>query len=164
MRPFHIGCCPVVFAQPFFQRRSPIQTMKILSYISFVAALLLAVPIHAQKRQPLVSPETRLEAAQSYLRNQTNQIGIYAKGFVCSSCGIGLRIHLSKLKGIDKKQFKKGIFLDASKQLLIVALQPDERPEIHAIRQAIENAGYDPFLYYLWKDGKLEIHSFAEDK
>ena len=138
--------------------------MKISAFLSFLAALLIAAPLHAQKHQPLVSPETRLEAAQSYLGNQPTQIGIYAKGFVCSSCGIGLRIHLSKLNGIDKKQFKKGVFLDASKQLLIVALQPDARPEISAIRQAIENAGYDPSLYYLWKDEKLEIHPFAEDK
>ncbi|MGB0344523.1 MAG: hypothetical protein ACPGGJ_03925 [Coraliomargarita sp.] len=138
--------------------------MKILSYISFVAALLLAVPIHAQKRQPLVSPETRLEAAQSYLQNQTNQIGIYAKGLVCSSCGIGLRVHLSKLDSIDKKQFKKGVFLDASKQLLILALKPGAQADIGGIRQAIVDAGYDPSQYFLWKDGKVEAHPFAEDK
>lgn len=138
--------------------------MKISTYIPFLAAILLAVPLHAQKRQPLVSPEIRLEAAQSYLQNQPDQIGVYAKGLVCSSCGIGLRVHLSKLDSINKKQFKKGVFLDASKQLLILALKPDTAPDIGAIRQAIVDAGYDPSQYFLWKDGEVEMHPFAEDK
>ncbi|MGC6454950.1 MAG: hypothetical protein ACON39_01665 [Coraliomargaritaceae bacterium] len=138
--------------------------MKISVYIPFLAAILLAAPLHAQKPQPVVSPETRLEAAQAYLQNQTDQIGIYAKGFVCSSCGIGMRVHLSKLDSIDKTQFKKGIFLDASKQLLIVALKPDRAPDIGAIRQAIVDAGYDPSQYFLSKDGEVEVHPFAEDK
>lgn len=138
--------------------------MKISAFLSFLAALLIAAPLHAQKRQPLVSPETRLEAAQSYLENQPTQIGVYAKGFVCSSCGIGLRIHLSKLNGIDKKQFKKGVFLDASKQLLIIAYQPDVEPDIRAIHRAIESAGYDPSHYYQWKGEAIEVHPFAEGK
>jgi hypothetical protein len=137
--------------------------MKFSAYIPFLAAILLSAPLHAQRPQPLVSPEIRLEAAQSYLQNQTTQIGVYAKGLVCTSCGIGLRVHLSKLDSIDKKQFKKGVLLDASKQLLILALKPDTAPEIGAIRQAIVDAGYDPSQYFLWKDGEVEVHSFSED-
>ncbi|PDH29738.1 MAG: hypothetical protein CNE95_04190 [Puniceicoccaceae bacterium MED-G30] len=137
--------------------------MKILVYIPFLAATLFTAPLHAQRPEPLVSPEIRLEAAQSYLQNQTTQIGVYAKGLVCSSCGIGLRVHLSKLDSIDKKQFKKGIFLDASKQLLILALKPGAQADIGAIRQAIVDAGYDPSQYFLWKNGEVEVHSFSKE-
>lgn len=137
--------------------------MKISTYIPFLAAILLAVPLHAQKRQPLVSPEIRLEAAQACLENQPTQIAVYAKGFVCSSCGIGLRVHLSKLKSIDKKQFKKGVLMDASKQLLIIALKPDAKLEIEAIHHAINKAGYEPVHYYLWRDASIEIHPFPEN-
>lgn len=105
-----------------------------------------------------------MQAAQDYLKDQSNQLAIYAKGFVCSSCGIGLRIHLKKLASVDRKQFDKGILMDASKQLLIVAFEPDAAVNIDTVRDAVYSAGYDPAHYYQWNGQSVDIIAFKEAK
>jgi hypothetical protein len=120
-----------------------------------LAALFLAglLSLHASgKNQPLVNEEVRLNAAREYLTDQPNQIAIFTKGLVCSSCGIGLRIHLSRIKSIDRKHFEKGVLLDATKQLIVVALKADAKPDLVAMTKAIHKAGYEVGLFYQWEE------------
>ena len=126
------------------------------------ATLIFSTPINAGPGASVTTPNIRLKAAQDYLKEQPNLLAIYAKGFICSSCGMGLRIHLTKLAGIDKKQFKRGVLMDASKQLLIVAFQPGSKIDTNAIRKAVDNAGYEPAHYYKWNGQSVDLVKFEE--
>ena len=84
------------------------------------------------------------------VENHPNYLAVYTKGLVCSSCGIGLRIHSSKLEGVDKSQLTNGVDLDVKKQLVLVAFKPDAAIDVDGVREAIYNAGYDPVHYYIW--------------
>jgi hypothetical protein len=84
--------------------------------------------------------------------NHPNYLAVHTRGLVCSSCGIGLRIHTSKLEGVDKSQLTKGVDLDVKKQLVLVAFKPDVPIDVDGVREAIYNAGYDPVHYYLWTE------------
>lgn len=117
--------------------------------------------LHAKSGGPEASSEDRLESAVEYIDGQSQQVAIYTKGLVCSSCGIGLRIHLKKVDGIDKKQFDKGVFIDAEKQLVIVAFKEGATPDVEAVREAIYNAGYDPAHYYVWTGAEVAKKDFA---
>ena len=107
-----------------------------------------------------VTPELRLEAATDYLAGKPDFLGVHVKGFVCNSCGIGLRIHLSKLAGIDKATFEKGIWMDPSKQLLVIAFQPGFRIDLEAVHDAIDRAGYELGLYYQWTEERVVSNTF----
>lgn len=116
-----------------------------------LAALFLSgsLSLHASgKDQPLVNEEIRLKAAREYLADQPNQLAIFTKGLVCSSCGIGLRIHLSRIKSIDPEKYQKGILIDATKQLIVVALKADAKPDLVALTKAIYKAGYEVGHFY----------------
>ena len=134
----------------------------------YPAVLFLVVtaigPLAARPQFEATSPEHRQASASHYLRGQVNQIAVYTKGLVCSSCGIGLRVHLKKLKGIDKALFNKGIHIDASKQLIVIAYQVGAQPNPEAIHKAIENAGYEAAHYYLWDGKQVGIHYFGGGK
>jgi hypothetical protein len=86
------------------------------------------------------------------VENYPNYLAVHTKGLVCSSCGIGLRIHTSKLEGVDKSQLTKGVDLDVKKQLVLVAFKPDAAIDVDGVREAIYKAGYDPVHYYLWTE------------
>jgi hypothetical protein len=86
------------------------------------------------------------------VENHPNYLAVHTRGLVCSSCGIGLRIHTSKLEGVDKSQLTKGVDLDVKKQLVLVAFKPDVPIDVDGVREAIYNAGYDPVHYYLWTE------------
>ena len=96
------------------------------------------------------SSELRDQAAKGMVENHPNYLAVYTKGLVCSSCGIGLRIHSSKLEGVDKSQLTNGVDLDVKKQLVLVAFKPDAAIDVYGVREAIYNAGYDPVHYYIW--------------
>jgi hypothetical protein len=86
------------------------------------------------------------------LENHPNFLAIYTKGSVCKSCGIGLRIRIGKLNGVDKSQLSNGVDLDVKKQLVLVAFKPDAAIDVDGVREAIYNAGYDPVHYYIWTE------------
>jgi hypothetical protein len=133
-----------------------------MKHIIFILtlAILIAAPLQARPQFKPTTPELRLQAAQDYLKDQPDQLAIYAKGFVCSSCGIGLRIHLKKLAGVDLKQFDKGVLMDASKQLLVIAFEPGAELNLDAVRDAIYSAGYDPAHYYQWNGQSVDRIEF----
>ena len=77
----------------------------------------------------------------SLLEDNPNTIILKVKGLVCSSCAIGVRIHLSKMDGIDTSKFNKGVMLDSSSQYVLIAV--NEKINFNSIQDSIINAGYD---------------------
>lgn len=130
-------------------------------YPSVLILLLTALsPLLAKPEFEVTSPQSRQLAANNYLNGQSHQIAVHTKGLVCTSCAIGLRIHLKKLAGIDNSQFNKGILLDASTQLIVVAYQADARPDPESVRKAIYKAGYEAAHYYQWDGARVRLHPF----
>ena len=120
--------------------------------ISIFTLISLAIETHALNTDPEVTYELRDQVAKRMVENHPNYLAIHTRGLVCSSCGIGLRIHTSKLDGVDKSQLIKGVDLNVEKQLVLVAFKPDAAIDVDGVREAIYNAGYDPVHYYLWTD------------
>ena len=106
----------------------------------------------AQSTVTAANSEVRDQAAKGMVENHPNYLAVHTKGLVCSSCGIGLRIHTSKLEGVDKLQLTKGVDLDVKKQLVLVAFKPGAVIDVDGVREAIYNAGYDPVHYYIWTE------------
>jgi hypothetical protein len=120
--------------------------------LSFFALTFLAMATQARSTETGDTSEARDQAAKGMVENHPNYLAIHTKGLVCSSCGIGLRIHTSKLEGVDKSQLTKGVDLDVKKQLVLVAFKPGAVIDVGGVREAIYNAGYDPVHYYIWTE------------
>ena len=114
------------------------------------ALTFLTVATQARSIDRGATSELRDLAAVGMVENHPNYLAVYTKGLVCKSCGIGLRIHIGKLDGVDKSQLTKGVDLDVEKQFVLVAFKPDTAIDVDGVREAIYNAGYDPVHYYLW--------------
>ena len=137
--------------------------MKIYTYLSILLFTFASLPLQAAKEVPVeVSPETRLESATEHLSGLSNQIAVYTKGLICSSCGIGIRVHNKKLDFVDTKKFSKGIELDIKNQLVIVAIKVGETYDANKVRDAITKAGYDPVHYYAWDGEAVSMKAFTE--
>jgi len=120
--------------------------------LSIFALTSLAMATQARSADTGDTSEARDQAAKEMVENHPNYLAVHTKGLVCSSCGIGLRIHTSKLEGVDKSQLTKGVDLDVEKQLVLVAFKPDASIDVDGVREAIYNAGFDPVHYYLWTE------------
>ena len=120
--------------------------LPIIAFTSF------GIATQARDTEPKATSELRDQAAERMVENHPNFLAFYTKGLVCSSCGIGLRIHTSKLDGVDKSQLTKGVDLDVENQLVLVAFKLDAAIDVDGVREAIYNAGYDPVSYYLWTE------------
>ena len=134
--------------------------------ISPVLALVIMgifTTLSASTHYSIASSEVRLESAQSHLSGNPNQIAFYSKGLVCSSCAIGLRIHIKKLDGIDRNKLDDGIHLDAKNQLLIVAFEQGFVPNILKIIRAIDKAGYESTHYYRIIGEVVQINTLKEE-
>ena len=129
-----------------------------------VALFSLSASLHAFEPFKPVTEAIRDQAAAHHIASKSNRIAIYVKGFVCSSCGIGLRIHLKKLPEVDSSQFDKGILMDASKQLLVLGLKADEQLNAQRLAKSIVKAGYDSEYYYQWNGKKTQRHYFDQSK
>ena len=77
----------------------------------------------------------------SLLKDNPNTVVLKLKGLVCSSCAIGVRVHLSKMDGIDISKFNKGIMLDSNSQYILVAIK--DNIDFKKIDESITNAGYN---------------------
>ena len=141
---------------------APYSLMKSLLIKQLLTCVFVSSLLNADSQKAATNVDIRFAAAQNHLLHQPNQIAIHAKGFVCNSCGIGLRIHLKKIAGINRDLFDEGIFLDASKQLLVVAFRSAADINIDLVRDAIYSAGYDPEHYYAFDGDTVIQHPFAE--
>ena len=108
--------------------------------LSIFALTFLAIATQALSAEPEASSELRDQAAKRMVENHPNFLAIHTKGLVCKSCGIGLRIHIGKLDGVDKSQLSKSVELDVEKQLVLVAFKPDAAIDVDGVREAIYNA------------------------
>ena len=120
--------------------------------------------LNARPMYPVTTDELRLESAQTHLRDKPNQVAVYSRGLVCYSCGIGLRIQIKKLEGIDKTQLDKGMLLDAKNQLVLIAFKPDFTPDLEKIREAVDRAGYESTHYYHWDGEAVQLKVYEEEK
>ena len=136
--------------------------MKIYNYLSILLISFAPIYTEAKSGGPEASPKSRLESATKYLTDQPNLIAVYAKGLVCSSCAIGLRIHIKKLASVDQERFSKGVELDPERQLVVVAFKVGVVPEIDRIREAIFDAGYDPEHYFTWDGETVRKQTFTK--
>jgi hypothetical protein len=132
-------------------------------YFIMGALLSLCASLGATPQFKPVTEAIRDQAAADHLAAQANRIAIYAKGFVCSSCGIGLRIHLKKLPQVDDSQFDQGVLMDASKQLLVLGIKADRQIDRKSLAKAIFKAGYESEYYYQWNGHKTQRHYFNQE-
>jgi len=108
--------------------------------------LFLSLISFTQAAPAQVTTEARADVAQKQVNATT--LGIYVKGFVCESCGIGIRKKMQKLPFINRQRFNQGLKLDADNQLVYLALQPGKKTDYKAISSAIKSAGYTPVTYF----------------
>ena len=62
---------------------------------------------------------------------------VNVKGLVCSSCGIGIKVHLNKTQSVKK------VVLDIDNQQAVITLHPDKTIQDKQIIAAIHKAGYE---------------------
>ena len=120
--------------------------------LSIFALTSLALATQARSKDPGATSELRDQAAMEMVEKHPNYLVVHTKGLVCNSCGIGLRIHIGKLDGVDKSLLTKGVDLDVKKQFVLVAFKSYAAIDVEGVREAIYNAGYDPVYYYLWTE------------
>ena len=83
---------------------------------------------------------------------------VHVKGLVCSSCGIGIKIGIRKIEGVDQNLFDKGVKLDSSNQYVLVGKHATI--DFNALFQAIYKAGYDPLhLCYIKQDKVVRVEA-----
>lgn len=122
----------------------------------FFILSLLSLNLSAKDGDPDISDKERLIAVEKKLKENPNHNLIYVQGLVCSSCGIGVKVQLRKLKGIDKKQLDKGVNLDINTQLAAFALLDNHTALPQDVLKAITKAGYEAKYLYQW-DGKAIV-------
>ena len=140
---------------------TPYSLMKSILTKQLLTLIFVGGLLQASSQTAATEKDIRFAAAQNHLLHQPNKIAIHAKGFVCNSCG--LRIHLKKIAGINRDLYDEGIFLDASKQLLVGAFASAADININLIRDAIYSAGYDPEHYYAFEGDTVIQHPFVEE-
>ena len=100
------------------------------------------------------------ERMQTLLEEHPDAIIVHVKGLVCSSCGIGIRIGLSKIEGINRSKFTNGVELDSSNQYVLLA--SNSPLDFNLIFQKIYDAGYDP-LHLCYVKGDFFIRVAATE-
>ena len=110
---------------------------------------------------PEVNQEVRDRQVQEQLKAQPNALMVYAKGLCCPSCAIGVRKMLSRLPFVDTEKANSGVELDAEHQLVTIMLKSGRQPDLKALADAIDEAGYEPVHSYVWRDNKVKTSKLA---
>ncbi len=134
-----------------------------LNIIFLLTSLLFILGFNANAADgdPDISEKERMLAVEKKFQNNPKHYLVYVKGLVCSSCAIGIKVHLRKLKGVDKRQLEKGISLDIESQIASIALKDNHNISPKDIAKAIDNAGYEAKYLYQW-DGKSIVKTDLE--
>ena len=103
--------------------------------------LILVVSIYSLESSGSEGDTTCSKEMITLLEDNPNTVVLKIKGLVCSSCAIGVRIHLSRMDGIDISKFNKGIMLDSTSQYVLVAIK--DNIDFQKIDESITNAGYN---------------------
>ncbi len=118
----------------------------------------------APKEFPEAKPEKRAKAAKVILQKEKEIALLYVKGLCCSSCALGVRSKLSRLKYVDKKRFKRGIDMNAETQLVTVALKKGQVIDPSQVEKEVDDAGYVAIEWYTLEDARLKAHPFPGQK
>ena len=132
--------------------------------LSVVFGILLAsfnqVLANDDKDKKEATPEARLQAAEVELTKHSQIALIYVKGLVCPSCGIGVSKNLSRMPGVDKKRFKRGIEMDTKTQLVKIALTDQSKLDKKEILERVDDAGFNAIEEYKLHDDHIDAHRF----
>lgn len=107
----------------------------------YTIILILVVSIYSLESSGSEGDTTCSKEMITLLEDNPNTVVLKVKGLVCSSCAIGVRIHLSRMDGIDISKFNKGIMLDSTSQYVLVAIK--DNIDFQKINESITNAGYN---------------------
>ena len=112
------------------------------------------------------TPETNKakcsERMVTLLNKHPESVIVHVKGLVCASCGIGIRIGLAKIEGIDRSKFTNGVELDSSNQYVLLAT--NSYLDFNLIFQKIYDAGYDPsHLCYMKENEVIRVETSELD-
>lgn len=136
--------------------------MKNFFKLSLIACLTVALTTSGVADEPAEASEAaRTAAAKQKLQAQPDAALLYVKGLCCASCAIGIRKKVAKLDFVDKKQFKKGVELDAKTQLVTIGLRKGKAVDNKALAKAIVDAGYDPVHLYALTGDAVTTTPFA---
>ena len=155
----------LIFIQWFdiLEKRHKIQGMKLLP-ISIVFGILIAsfsqVLAKDDKDKKEATPESRLQAAKVELTKHSQIALIYVKGLVCPSCAIGVSKNLSRMPGVDKERFKRGIEMNTNTQLVKIALSEQSKLEKKEILERVDDAGFNAIEEYKLHDDHIDAHKF----
>ena len=127
-----------------------------------LTAALLPMNLMAKDGDPDIKPKQRLAVATKVLKNKSNTVAVYVKGLVCSSCGIGVKVHLRKIKGVDKSQKNKGVSLDINSQLATISLKPGVSLSNADIAKAVKKAGYEAAVVYRKSGSKVTSSNISK--
>ncbi|MBT7742541.1 MAG: heavy-metal-associated domain-containing protein [Opitutae bacterium] len=131
---------------------------------SVVFGILLAsfsqVLANDDKDKKEATPEARLQAAEFELTKHSQIALIYVKGLVCPSCGIGVSKNLSRMHGVDKERFKRGIEMDTKTQLVKIALSDQSKLDKKEVLERVDDAGFDAIEEYKLHDDHIDAHKF----
>ena len=101
-----------------------------------------------------------IEIEKALVSIKQNEVLFKVKGLVCSFCAQGLTKSLSKLDFIDKKKYKKGVFVDIENQYTIVSIKENSDIKLNNAVKAIIDAGYEvDNIYHNPYGDKIEIFS-----
>jgi hypothetical protein len=103
-----------------------------------------------------VSATERRADAQQTLAANLNTVAVYARGIVCPSCAIGIRVKLSSLDWVDRTRLNGGVKLNAKTQIVTIAIAEGKSVNRDTLTQAVRSAGFDPIELFWLHDGKLE--------
>jgi len=131
---------------------------------SVVFGILLAsfsqVLANDDKDKKEATPEARLQAAEVELTKHSQIALIYVKGLVCPSCGIGVSKNLSRMSGVDKKRFKRGIEMDTKTQLVKIALSRQTKLDEKEVLERVDDAGFVAIEEYKLHEDHIDAHRF----
>jgi len=131
---------------------------------SVIFGILLAsfsqVLANDDKDKKEATPEARLQAAEVELTKHSQIALIYVKGLVCPSCGIGVSKNLSRMPGVDKKRFKRGIEMDTKTQLVKIALSRQTKLDEKEVLERVDDAGFVAIEEYKLHEDHIDAHRF----
>jgi len=104
----------------------------------------------------LTTTQAREKIVSQALKGQTQKAAVYVQGMVCTSCAIGVRVHLKKIDAVDRKQKNKGVTLHPDGQLAYIDLKAGKKLDPAQVSEAIKKAGYKPVSLYVWNGKKVE--------
>ena len=102
-------------------------------------------------------PETDAVEA-SEISVPPNQAVVRVNGLVCSFCAHGAEKALSKLEGLDRSKYRKGVLVEVDQHRITLALVPGRPIVFSEIHESIRSGGYDPVRYHVRVKGMASQH------